>query len=182
MKRLIGSLTLVVAASFVTPLHAQQHLDVPSFVALAARGTTTATACANTANSIVALKVPADHAAARSSSAANAMSPNTLPLPISEENAAFLRQIQVYQTLLASCGQQLTSVRGPIRDGAARFATMYDKIPKADAQKVATALNAYNEASKKLVTAILALSNDKQVESHMTDVIVKEFINPNGGH
>ena len=58
MKRIIGSLSLVVAASFVTPLQAQQQLDVLSFVALAARGTNTAMACANTAASIVALKVP----------------------------------------------------------------------------------------------------------------------------
>jgi hypothetical protein len=140
------------------------------------KGAATENNCSTIAGNIVALPIPPNHAEARIKVATNAAMPTARPLAISQDNATYLTQIDSYRNSLASCGAQLTGLRAQIVPNATRYFGQMDKISKPDAQKVATAMAAYNDAGKKMVLAILALSNDKQVESHVADVIVKYFI------
>lgn len=179
MNRRIGSLPLLVAASFAVPTYAQQP-DVQAFVDLATKGADTANRCSNLIGGFLALKVPADHATARARVAANAKAPTARPLPISPENVNYLQQVDSFKIVLSSCGRQFATLRGQIQPNERRFYGLIDKnaMPRADAQKVATAMTAYNDAHQKLVKAVLALSADKQVESHLDQVIVADFIAP----
>ena len=179
MNRIFGSLSLLMVTSFAVPTHAQQ-LDVPSFVDLTTKGTDIANRCAAMTNNFLTVKVPADHATARATVAANAISPAAKQLPVSAENTTYISQVNSFKLLLSSCGKQFAAVNGPIHQNTVRFAAMMSKdtMPHPDAQKVANAIKGYTDAHQKLVKAILALSSDKQVESYLSDVISRDFIEP----
>ncbi len=177
MNRIMGSLSIFMAACFAVPAYSQQ-LDVPAFVELAMKGTDIANRCSSMTDNFLKVRVPADHANARTLAAAHKMVPHAGPAPISAENAEYLKQVESFKLLLSNCGKQFHAVRAQIQTNENRLYGLIDKdtMPRADAQKVATAVKAYNEAHEKLVHSILALSNDKQVESHLHEVITRDFI------
>ena len=178
-NRMIGSVVLFATTSLMSiQAQPQQQLDPQSFVDLAMKGASLANQCSETANKIIALRVPPDHAAARAAVAGNAMVPSSTPVPISAENTVYLQQIEALRLQLASYARQFASVKRTIHHNATLYTAQIaeDKIPRADAQKVANAIVIYNEAHKRMVLAIVALSNDRQVESHVGDVIVSGFI------
>jgi hypothetical protein len=173
---IFGSLSLLMAASYAAPVYGQQSVDVSTFVQLAQRGTDVANNCTAITNKIVAMPVPPDLATARAAQASNAASQRQMP--ISDASRNYLQQIDVLKLQLSSCGKNFAAANSQIAANAKQLhqSISQSTIPHAEAQKAATAMKAYNEAHQGLVRAISTLSNDRQVESLFSKIIVGDFI------
>ena len=178
MRLILGSLSIFLVASNTAPAYGQQFLAVPAFLDLVKRGTDLANNCSATANRIVAVPVPNDLTIALANTAANAKALSSKPLPVSEQSRAYLQQMETLKLLLSYCGKNFAAAQPQIKANAIHYYALIDKdaMPRPDAQKVFAAMAPYDTARGGLVKAILALSNDRQVQSLVHKVIVDDFI------
>ena len=131
--------------------------------------------CTAIANSIAGGKVPEGHARAQMLATSNAAQTDASKrVAIEQKHIDFANWITAETAKLAACGKRLIPAHRGVDADLQKMAD--EKIADADVQKVTDAADRYDAAKQALVTAILHLSDDKQIQAYVHQTLLDEFL------